>query len=546
MANPVVAIGLDAADPILIEEWMAAGHLPTLSRLRAEGAYGRVENRVDLVGKSAKFSATEPSWVIFATGCKPDRTGYWDIIEYDPDAYAVKSVFATRGYDYKGVPPFMALGDDYKVAVFDVPLLEPNKGVNGPQIMGWGGHFTANVNQSIPENLLAEMNQRHGVCRVLGKDHGNFWDPNYGVWLERELSNSITKRRDIICDLMAQGQPDLMLGAFLESHSAGHDFLHNSSKTHPIHAAMKAKSGDRQPLIDTFKKLDQAIAGIIKAAPENASIVVFSVHGMGDNGTDLLSMTILPEIMYRYNFPGKIGIAAGGPLDEPVTDPVRKSWTTNVWSQRYEPNDVKRKLRPYMPSSMLKSDPEDDLCSPYEGTNESLCWMPATWYRRMWPKMRAFSMPTFWEGRIRLNLKGRDAHGLVEREDYDKVCDEITGFLMELTNPRTGNSLVDTVTRTRHSAADNDPGLPTSDLLISWQECAVDVVEGPGIGRIGPLPFYRSGGHRPRGFMVAKGEKVPAGTTIKDAEVIDLAPTILSLMEARDKAPAPLDGKALF
>ena len=97
--------------------------------------------------------------------------------------------------------------------------------------------------------------------------------------------------------------------------------------------------------------LDQAIADIVAAAPENATIVVFSVHGMGDNGTDLLSMTILPEIMYRYNFPGKIGIGAGGPLDPPVTNPVRKSWTANIWSHRFESNPVKRKLRPWMPAS---------------------------------------------------------------------------------------------------------------------------------------------------------------------------------------------------
>ena len=42
--SPVIAIGLDAADPILVEQWMSEGRLPVLSRLRQSGTYARLAN----------------------------------------------------------------------------------------------------------------------------------------------------------------------------------------------------------------------------------------------------------------------------------------------------------------------------------------------------------------------------------------------------------------------------------------------------------------------------------------------------------------------
>jgi predicted AlkP superfamily phosphohydrolase/phosphomutase len=42
--NPVIAIGLDAVEPSLLEKWMSQGYLKNLSRLREQGIYGRLDN----------------------------------------------------------------------------------------------------------------------------------------------------------------------------------------------------------------------------------------------------------------------------------------------------------------------------------------------------------------------------------------------------------------------------------------------------------------------------------------------------------------------
>ncbi|NET52454.1 MAG: alkaline phosphatase family protein, partial [Merismopedia sp. SIO2A8] len=78
MKPSVIGIGLDSADPILLEKWMAQGHLKHLQRLRNQGSYGRLENTVTYQNESVEFSSTEPLWVMFSTGCYPKTLFYWD------------------------------------------------------------------------------------------------------------------------------------------------------------------------------------------------------------------------------------------------------------------------------------------------------------------------------------------------------------------------------------------------------------------------------------------------------------------------------------
>jgi hypothetical protein len=97
--------------------------------------------------------------------------------------------------------------------------------------------------------------------------------------------------------------------------------------------------------------------------------------------------------------------------------------------------------------------------------------------------------------------------------------------------------------RSRTSAVDTDPNLPDADLLVQWTARPVDVVDTP-CGRIGPLPFQRSGSHVERGFVLAKGPGIPPASAGEEGHALDLAPTILSLLGAT--IPAYMEGRPLF
>ena len=153
-------------------------------------------------------------------------------------------------------------------------------------------------------------------------------------------------------------------------------------------------------------------------------------------------------------------------------------------------------------------------------------------------------MPSFSEGYIRINLQGREPQGIVAPADYDALCDELTAELHRLVNARTGKRIVKKVIKTRDSVADRRPGKPDADLVVLWDDEPTDVVDHPKYGRIGPIPYRRSGSHRARGFWAVKGPGIAAGTVFPEADAIHLPATILELMGA--PVPAHLDGRAMI
>jgi predicted AlkP superfamily phosphohydrolase/phosphomutase len=120
--------------------------------------------------------------------------------------------------------------------------------------------------------------------------------------------------------------------------------------------------------------------------------------------------------------------------------------------------------------------------------------------------MRAFALPSFYDGRIRLNLCGRERDGLVAADDYDRVCDELEQLVGECRDPRTGRPVVRQVER---PAAGSDPrrlDTAQADLVVEWNACTA-AFEHPTLGVVGPLPFRRTGGHTgPSGFAFVAGE----------------------------------------
>ena len=107
MKKQIIAIGLDAADPILLEKWIAQGHLKHISKLRQQGAYGRLHNTVEYGQIPTETSATERLWVMFGTGCLPNKTGYWGPVEFDANNYQVTHDTVNGAYDFQGISPLL-------------------------------------------------------------------------------------------------------------------------------------------------------------------------------------------------------------------------------------------------------------------------------------------------------------------------------------------------------------------------------------------------------------------------------------------------------
>jgi len=70
--------------------------------------------------------------------------------------------------------------------------------------------------------------------------------------------------------------------------------------------------------------------------------------------------------------------------------------------------------------------------------------------------MPAFALPSFYDGRIRINLEGREARGVVTLGRYEATCGELERLLLECQTPRTGEPTVETIER--GTARDPLPG----------------------------------------------------------------------------------------
>ncbi|MCY7275085.1 MAG: alkaline phosphatase family protein [Phormidesmis sp. CAN_BIN44] len=548
MKRSVIAIGLDAADPVLLEKWMSQGHLKNINQLRQQGTYGRLFNTVNYCGTPQETSGTERTWVTFLTGCKPNKTGYWGSIKFDSETYKIAHGDLEGSYESEDYPPFYAVGDDYRVAVMDIPCTALSDRVNGVQILGWGGHFPHTLSHSQPANVLPDIVAKYGKNPVLHKDYGYWWDRSYFERIRRDLKTSVSTRTAICRELLQQEDWDLFFTVFGETHSASHDFWHLSQSDHPLHPHL-SQNVEGDTMLEAFEDVDRAIGEILAEAPEDAHILLFSLHGMGNNGNDMFSMTFLPEMLYRYNFPGKVAIApseVGSPLPPLITKTRRNTWAGEVWQRKFDDNPVRRLLRPWLPGRFLKTGNKLDLASPYELTEQSapLNWMPAMWFTPLWLHMKAFALPAFADGGIRINVKGREQHGIVDPSEYEAVCDELTQLVYGLTDARTGEPIVKNVVRTRQSASENDSSLPDADLVVIWRDEPTEVVDSPTLGRVGPIPYYRTGGHRPNGFLMAKGPGITAGSSLPTSQAVDLGPTILSLLGA--PIPEHFDGKPLL
>ncbi len=123
----------------------------------------------------------------------------------------------------------------------------------------------------------------------------------------------------------------------------------------------------------------------------------------------------------------------------------------------------------------------------------ALDWIPAARYRPFWPDMRALALPSFYDGRIRINLAGRETRGKVPLHEYTALCDAIEALLHAYRDLLSGEPVVKTIER----CAGADPlklGPSESDLAIDWNAAPLGFVH-PELGRIGPLPYRRTGGH---------------------------------------------------
>ena len=153
-----------------------------------------------------------------------------------------------------------------------------------------------------------------------------------------------------------------------------------------------------------------------------------------------------------------------------------------------------------------------------------------------------FALPSFYDGRIRVNLAGREKSGKVALADYDSVCDEIEQLVRDCRDCRTNSPVVSQVIR---CGGENplDLGPAECDMLIVWSQASLGFAH-PDAGQIGPVPYRRTGGHTgPYGMAYLAGDGIKAGE-FGVRESYDVVPTLFKLLG--ESVPEELSGRSLL
>lgn len=161
-----------------------------------------------------------------------------------------------------------------------------------------------------------------------------------------------------------------------------------------------------------------------------------------------------------------------------------------------------------------------------------------------WQRTVAYSLGNV--GQIYVNLAGREPFGCVPPgAAYEQVRDQIIARLLELRDPDTGEQVVEAAYR-REEIYDGDQTEYAPDILFMPRR-----LEYFGFGEyefgshrvIEAVKRGISGTHRMDGIFLAYGPGVQPGLEVKDAQIIDLAPTILHAMG--EAVPEHMDGRVL-
>jgi predicted AlkP superfamily phosphohydrolase/phosphomutase len=490
----VLAIGLDSSAWDLIEGWLRGGILPNLKQLYERGAHGRLISTVD-------WLAGTP-WPSFYTGSYPPDHGFLFHLQW----HAAKMRHERPGPEWLPMSPFYRhLGEHGKrVIAIDIPIAYAPEPMDGIEITSWSTHDKVGPTASYPPTVLNWVNREIGK-EPIRIEEGGVQKVESLLKLRDQLIES-TRREAALCEaLMARERWDFFLIGMGAAHRGGHK-LWDRSSAHPM-TSDQATEYDRA-LRDVYVACDQAVGRIVRAAGRDATVLCFALHGMGDN---ISRFDLVPRMLELVL--NELGFASRAPQQRSPLHSLRAAvpveWRTSV----------KQRLPVVV---------QDTL---------SRFWRRVD--NRDWSKTPAFALMGDLQALVQVNLKGREAQGIVEPgREYETLCDRITEGLMSFKDADTGETLVTRVGRgdKLYPEARYDVGLP--DLVICWNDTPARFHRKIVSARFGsldwPCPGYpldgRSGHHGPQGWLIATAEHIRPASDFGSATVWDLNATIHDLL----------------
>lgn len=509
----LMILGFDGATPSLIKRWIDEGKLPTIKRLVEQGVFTSL--------RSVPNTSSPPAWTSFATGKNPGKHGIFRFTERNFDNYRYIYV---NGAHRKARTFWEILCGDKTGCVVNVPMTYPAQPINGCMISGFDAPGAESEGACYPEEIVAELSRENGQYWIM-RDTGDMLRKGAG-WsrFAESLHENMEMRYRHIRYLMEKFDWNIFVTVFGETDLAQHFYWKFTEPSHPDYDPEAAEKYG-STILNVYQRMDEIIDRLLKAYPD-VNVFIVSDHGgaLDTRGKQLIvnwleDVGLLTREELRFSNPGKL-----------ISNTANKiaRWGYKV-AHRYLSTETKLKLITRFP--VMRSGAEAAVR--LGGID--------------WSRTKAFSDGI--QDDIWINLEGRDPLGIVKRAEYDEICNFICGELREAVDIKTGKPIVDAVFK-RDEVYEGDYVNRAADISFRWKTDAVinGIKTKSSSANTSAVehdwsPDITTGDHSIDGVFIAAGPKITNVASINNAELIDIAPTVLYFFDK--EIPADMDGKIL-
>jgi predicted AlkP superfamily phosphohydrolase/phosphomutase len=427
----VLAVAIDAAEPKLIRQMIEQDELPVLKSLLSQGGWIKVEAPAD-VGSGA-------IWPTFITGEDPRVHGI-----YGEWCWQSASMNLTR-YQGRDLVPFWkaTAAAGVTVGILDVPFMPMLGFATDFEISEWAPHDVIEGRLRVAPPKLETLIAKSAPHPLSSGRLGSAGPDNTETLGSLALGclEGIKIRGKLVQALLQETRPRFTLITFTEIHRSAHFLWHTVEPEHEVYEKEELAnlSSVKPTLKDIYCEVDRQVGELVKMVGEETAIFVFSLHGMRPaHGAPAFLAPLLCELGFAR-----------------VADWSGQSWTERATAlmaavKRHTPRALKKLYYRTLPATTTQRLARPTMLPAYD-----------------WSQTRAFSLPSDQHGWIRVNLRGREAEGIVPLAEYEGVCRQLEQRLRDLTTEE-GKPLVHDVIRTAERA-DAALGQRLPDLIVHWE-----------------------------------------------------------------------------
>lgn len=491
----LLIIGFDGATFNLIRPWAEAGHLPNLARLMQTGVYRELRSTLPPV--------TSPAWPTFMTGCNPGKHGVFDFIQ--PMGSHFKLVNATSIKLPTIWQRLSRLG--YRVGVMNVPVTYPPHEVNGFLITCLLSPPNSRI--SYPADLISRYEVELGPYQILPQVQ---YKPGNEAEFIAEIYRVLHLRGKWALALMRQEPWDVLMFHFLALDIMKHALWRFMDPSHPRYEPGPYEHAIR----DGYAIVDSYIGQLLDQLPADGNVLVMSDHGFGPlHNIVNLNVYLLQKGLLKLKQDAWTQLKAFA-FRHGITPSGAFHLAANLGMQNLAAR-VSKEQRNNIVSRFLSFDSVD------------------------WSRTVAYSMGHV--GQVYLNLAGREPHGTVRPEEYEQTRQQVAEVLQELKDDH-GRSLITRI-YTRDDAYHGPYAASGADLHLVIDD--YKMIAFPLFATEGKVLTQQirgdSGCHRSEGIFLGYGPRVQAAGELPQANILDLAPTIMHMLGA--PVPRIMDGRVL-